>query len=330
MLFSSAECTIASKVRADSNTSSVSKLLSIRSFHDLNVDVSRGVIRAGCAMMLVNVCVLLLATPASAPVLARLQLHLHDSGYIAAVTLLVLGGIRLRTLIGIRLKFWTSVLVLAVAWFGVLSAILFQDLQAFTERQLGNSGNALALHLAVSAACGASFAVLWKIAIATGTTRVAPLATIAAIVLAIANHRLLPGDYPGVHAMAALCAGLVLAGALSGWPERGFTPQRLRLPTTVLWAALAVHAVVVRPSSTVSSLLAQHEGSVLAPFLDAFRAVDTGDDRHLLGEGEWFVPRGTLESIAATLPPIVGQSPVVILVTIDAFRADGDRSPTRA
>ncbi|UQA60341.1 sulfatase-like hydrolase/transferase [Polyangium aurulentum] len=160
------------------------------------------------------------------------------------------------------------------------------------------------------------------------------------------NAFVLQNDYPGTHfflafggatLLAASLAGAELPGAL-GRVVRRLDKRSIRVPARALAAVGASVAIVVPPPATVSSGLARNSGSVLPPFLGelhTFRALQAADVP--VDAMEWFTPRKNADDVPATTPGLMPAHPVVILLSVDALRADlvhsrryDDRLPTLA
>jgi len=144
--------------------------------------------------------------------------------------------------------------------------------------------------------------------------------------LAVANNLLLPGDYFGVHLFVALVGALLLGDAIVALipvdPSR--INRRLRLAMAVVLVPCALAAVFVLPANTVRLAFFRSPGSVMAPFqtrLVSEPALDLNDVTPF-ARGPWFAPRASAPPIASSQPSIVPANPIVLLLSIDAFRAE--------
>ncbi len=184
--------------------------------------------------------------------------------------------------------------------------------------------------LAVPAAAALGLFLARPGAAARGSPRAlaARRALTAAIGLALAavNHLVLPNDYPGVHLYLAWTAALSIG--IAAWVDAPPPAGRRRSAGLALRAAAAVAAaasLVVRPPSNVTVELAR-SGAVLAPFVLRAHSATAG---HLpAGGGEWLADRSGLPPIPPSQPPLVPKDAIVLMLTIDALRADvvaGDR-----
>lgn len=161
-----------------------------------------------------------------------------------------------------------------------------------------------------------------------------PVAVLAALVAAL-NHHILLADYRGIHLLIAWLAATGATAALAGaaLPE-GLARKLRRL--TAGWRAFAsgipllgvsVVSLVVLPPSTVLLQAFRTEGSILFPFLVPLHGEDATVPE--LNQGStlrispaFLEPRDKLPPIPASVPRIAPQRPIVILISIDAFRAD--------
>lgn len=149
---------------------------------------------------------------------------------------------------------------------------------------------------------------------------------------AIANVLLYRDDYIEIHTAVAWCAatlgGSACATALAGWLDH--RSRRLRTGLIAVTAAVAVVGLVPPPNH-VRLALFRSPGAVGAwvfanttwPLPDLGGAPDPRIDPR------WFQPRAE-----GTRPPsaerIAGDAPVVVLLTIDAVRADAVLDPRNA
>lgn len=128
------------------------------------------------------------------------------------------------------------------------------------------------------------------------------VAVLTALALQQANHRFLVGNYPGVHLLVLVLAGLVIA--TSQPPQRG---SRWLLAA----GGCGALALLVAPPRGVRTELSRHAGLALSPF-------------HLRLHARHPRPLGGPVQRPPARPP-TGQgplSPVVVLMTVDCLRFD--------
>jgi hypothetical protein len=122
------------------------------------------------------------------------------------------------------------------------------------------------------------------------------------LVLQAFNHRLLAGNYPGVHLLLQLTCGLMLSLALAPRPA-----GRL-----VVLGLLGVLAPLVEPPRGLRAELLRHPGLGLAPFLLEARR----------REAPVVSLRPTPPPRPASIPPPFPAPPVVVLAVVDCMRHD--------
>ena len=159
------------------------------------------------------------------------------------------------------------------------------------------------------------------------------LPIVVALAALSANAFVLQYDYPGVHLYVALVSGTFMASALAGarLPGALGRPRAAStLRTIVARAALALIcvgasvAVVVWPPRVVASELLRCSGSVLPPFLGRIRVSGLAANAGIpaLALDEWYGNRAGMAPVPPSTPPLLPSNGVVILLSIDAVRAD--------
>jgi hypothetical protein len=137
-----------------------------------------------------------------------------------------------------------------------------------------------------------------------------------------ANALVSPEGYAGVHALVAVTAALFASEAYRGleWPE----PVSRKVPYVLGgFALLSAPAFLVRPSNAVVLQLAKQPAAILLPFLPRLGGVaGSGERRVPPGQEEWFVSRQSLEPVAPVGAPVVGEDGILLLIGIDAMRAE--------
>ena len=221
-----------------------------------------------------------------------------------------------------------AVLVLLAACVGY--GWLAHDLRNFAER-LGQPSLWRALGVAVGMAVPLS--ALIGHACARPRLRWA-VASLSAATVAL-NHHVLLADYRGIHLLvtwvAATCAAAALVGAE---PPKWLAPklQALTLGRRSMVAgaplvSLSAASLLVLPPPHVLLQAFRTEGSVLFPFLVALHGEDSevpelNPTSTLRIASAFLEPRDKALAIPASEPRLAPQRPIVILISIDAFRAD--------
>jgi hypothetical protein len=146
--------------------------------------------------------------------------------------------------------------------------------------------------------------------------------------LAAADAHLYPISYPGMHLLGVLVAGSLAARgvhAVAGTWRPDAHLERALLPVAAVGAALAV---VRAPGNQELILLLREPAAVLTPFLAELRPALPASWRIPEGQRAWFQDRSGLPAIPPSSPPLV-KEPVVIMLSIDSFRADVLADPRR-
>lgn len=148
-------------------------------------------------------------------------------------------------------------------------------------------------------------------------------AGVAAVAVEVGSHLALDGSYPGIHLAAHVAAGLLLGLALEGAPLRRPAARRAAIGDALLAVVGAASLVVWPPNAVLVALAALPTASVV-PFLarihegDASAAYEASDE----AQRAWFGSRAGLPAVPPTTPPLHRVDPIVVLLTVDALRAD--------
>ncbi len=272
----------------------------------------------------VNALAIANSTPSDTPPVARLAHHCFDLGHFAVLTLVAVGlgwlgsalaksgRLRLQPL-GMRLLMRAAVGAALGRW------LLPDDFANFCARMdlpLGPQW----WGTIVGAAALAGIALLEFL---PRPRLVRGVVLLGALGLAWLNGTQLAFDYPGVHFLATIVAAegaaLVLVGAPLPLPLRGHGVAWLTVGA--LWAALSV---IITPPPTVWRNLLENPGSVLMPYLADWlpEATSGNANTEALERSEWFRDRRRAKPIPPTEPRTLPANPIVILITIDAARAE--------
>lgn len=266
--------------------------------------------------------------------------HLLDAAQHLALALLVPSGqaVYRRALkpaslkrLGLRQQRWLRPL-LPWAWsclglLLVLAPTLAEDFNAFANSRFAGAKAELVKWFMVWGCAGGLASVLvllsryWSAALAL-------LATAIAIGLFGANHWVLQHNYPGVHFLIAV-AGLsifTVAWAPLRW-FRGGPPTWLRRLAGAV-AVASILALFVRPSRTVLHEQLKTDGSVVPLWLTRLRQWTnrvTEDALHP-SQSAWF-EHTNRSATPASQPRLLADAPIIVLITIDAVRADVLQTP---
>jgi Sulfatase len=144
--------------------------------------------------------------------------------------------------------------------------------------------------------------------------------------LTVANSVLLPGDYFGVHLFVAILGAVILGSAVAALlpVDLSVGASRLRLGILGGLTLCALAAICRVPSNAVSLAFYRIPGSVLAPFALRFISDSRVDANNVtpFARGPWFAPRASVSGVVASQPSLLPEKPIILLFTIDAFRAE--------
>lgn len=222
---------------------------------------------------------------------------------------------------------WQEAALLAPVAFGIGLATASDDVSNLAERL---DKPVWLLVVGFSGAC----------AVALGATRLLQLQLLrgpvargaqaaAGVALALANACSVPRDYFACHFMAGWLAALLIANALEGLPF-GFRTARRWLVLELGAASVGVVAIGAPAPGDVQLRLQALPSSVLAPFVARLRPTEevaSSDVPAAFKASPWFSNRSGIADVAATRAIRPEKPPIVLLFTVDAFRADVLENP---
>lgn len=290
----------------------------------LRFRLSRGQILGWAALAMIDAAVLDLAAPPRRATLAvRAFQHAYDAGQMLAAGLLSAAAVAIWQRWGPRrhLRGWA---VLAVAAFVVGALVLPDDLSGIVRRVPGpprfwEAVTVGAVALVIPLLAVGTLALVERTSGSRGAI-IRDLVALGGVALAVTNHFVLENDYGGLHLFASWAAAIVLGVAAAIELPWRISP-RARLAALTALTAVAICSVVVKPRNPVALELRRQTGSSLAPWI--LRAQRPGVRVSPPHQGQWFGDRSALPTVAPSSPPLMPQSgPIVVLITIDALRAD--------
>jgi arylsulfatase A-like enzyme len=162
--------------------------------------------------------------------------------------------------------------------------------------------------------------------------RVVPVG--AAIIGIGVHHAILRDDYPGLHGAVAVVAGILAGATIAPWIfERLWTRARPRARRAALAAAglTAAFALFIHPSNSVRLELFREPGAVAAWALaGTVWSIPEVPRPASPPSSPWLASRADLAPIPPSSPRLLLRAPVVVLLTVDAVRADVIDDPKRA
>jgi Sulfatase len=147
----------------------------------------------------------------------------------------------------------------------------------------------------------------------------------------VVHHAILRDDYPAVHGAIAWGAATLGGAAVSPMAERWARAWLARRRRRIVLAAAgcaALLGLLVPPSNGVRAELFRQPGAVTAWLLGVLYWSPPPLSREYPPPASpWFADRSGLPPIPASQPRMLGPHPVVVMVTIDALRADVVANP---
>ncbi|MFT3765999.1 MAG: sulfatase-like hydrolase/transferase [Minicystis sp.] len=139
------------------------------------------------------------------------------------------------------------------------------------------------------------------------------------LLLGAANAFVLEHDYPGIHLTIALTAGVVLAVGIAGArrPRARVSPR-----LGAIGAAVGAAAIVAPVPNAITSDMLRATGSVVAPFASRIHASKAQAARIPAEQRAWFSARAKLPDLPPRSTGVLPRDGVVVLLTVDALRAD--------
>lgn len=262
----------------------------------------------------------------------RLAHHAFDAAETLALGAFValLLGLWLRV---VALPVWAAALVYAAAAAPVLHAVIGSDL--YRQASVALEGRVEApLFVLLVALC--SLAIPAAQIIGTLLSRFRWLSWIpagVAVLVMMGNHLVLTDDYFGVHGAVAWAAATLSGAALAPRAARLYRWLQARRGgrrSLALFAVTLLLGVVVPPSNQVRVELFREPCSLAWAFAaTVWRAPSPHDPTvpPAPASAAWAVDRSALPPVRPTRPALLSRSPLVVLITVDALRADAISDP---
>lgn len=252
---------------------------------------------------------------------------LFDVAHVLLLSLLLVGLASLVSGIARGVLVRKIGLFLSLSWL-FAAAILGDDLGGFSRRQqLVPQPVAFWGMVTLLAASLPSAYLLGSLLRAPQKRWFAALGTLG---VALMNGEVLRNDYWGIHLLLQVCAILGMGAAWSGYGLRLGRRASLRLASVLcicLWPFL-----LFAPPGTISTSLAQTTGAPISHFvapwarLHALEA-NAASETDFVGSAPvidpaWISSRENLPPIQPSRPLLFGETPLVVMITVDALRAD--------
>lgn len=278
--------------------------------------------------------VLLLALPKSGAGggAVRLAHHAYDAGQLLAAGFVSWGLVELAGHAGRRLGAapearWPRAVALGLACLVVTLLVVKPDV----------SNAAARYELPVWAACWAAALSFGAMLAATPFLAhvrarwVRGLCLLIGLTGAAGNAFVLLNDYPAAHLMLAWLSAALIAVAVEGLLPNPKLPRRLALAALGTTALLSFTTVLWRPSQSVLKRLYGLPSSALAPLLARLYRGDSEVPLELVRReylaSPWFRARAELPPSAPSRALALPNPKLLLLLTVDATRADVLRDP---
>ncbi len=290
----------------------------------VELHAAAGQLVAWCLLALINQILVLVLAPA-APPLVRVLHHAYDFGQLVALGVLSFACVKLAERATARLApsvaSWLRIGLLAAAVFGVSILIVGEDLENFARR---HHQSPLLVRLAASCLFSVVLSSTRLLCRFRRTWQRASLLALGSAI-AVTNAVVLRGDYRSAHVILAWLAALVLEAALEGLtlPRLG---QRAARVILIVLAPIGLAALLVPPRNAVLARLYSVSSSVAAPYVARFMPERGGLALERVParfrSSPWFRDRKGLPAVPPTRAVRTPEPTIVILLTIDAVRAD--------
>jgi arylsulfatase A-like enzyme len=254
--------------------------------------------------------------------------HLFDFGHVLSLGLLAGGVVLLAGNFGPKRALLRGVLLAALS---VPAAIwlLGEDLGGLAERLVGE-GAVWSLRL-LCAAIGLTVPLAWLTHLLPPTPWVRlPFVLAGAAVVAVNEHVLVNG-YPDVHRWLALTGATLLAAAATGLPlkpshvamARRLTPRGARIALGVSAALAFASLAAPLPSGVELAMLERDTAFLAEPLADFHAPTERAGKLKIPRElRPWFTPRAGRNDVPPSSIRLLPPGGIVIVVTVDALRAD--------
>jgi Sulfatase len=261
-----------------------------------------------------------------------LPVYAHELGNVLAAAAATAATVSVYLAIKRRLRPQSRATSRALDVIFLAAAALFIALRARGDSDNFAQNHAEIVHLAAQSAKHAAIAALAAGivgALLLGRRLARPrlrwIAVAIAVVMVAANAHVLENDYFGAHAILALASAILAGSALTG----AAVPATLRVPAQVTrgllvaGGALAVWSVAVPPAPGLAMRILCTRSTPFGWLLTAWGYHGPrGTPRIEPEQAAWFAPRGDQPSIPSTVPADAADRAIVLMLTVDCFRAD--------
>lgn len=269
-----------------------------------------------------------LAPVKSKSAMAARELHYWvDFAHTLAIGLLVAGAVLLWQRFGSQNR-WKTLLAITLGSLVVFEFVLATDLAGASERWSSGRHTTLLLR-ALSALASLTIPGAVVAGMLFGRFWLRGLGMLLGFAIMVMNHRVLVNGYPDGHLWIAATGATLFSASLTGFsagrwlsPRLGFVTRRLGLIVyTLLWL-LVLPSLVLRLPSKLSIEMVHRETAFLARALSQLHARARSAAEIPPELAPWYQPRAGRADLQPHPTRILPSAPIVLVVTIDSFRAD--------
>ena len=307
--------------------------------------LSASVLAWSLAMVVATVALVLSSGP-SLEVRVRLSVHAYDLGHSLALCL-VSGVVVLaaeRLLRGARFgrnRTGLSSLTAFVCALGLGAFVLPEDLINLADRLSTEILPAPLLVALLVTSVAALLPAALLLGLVLARRRLRPLGLGLGLTTLALNSLVLRGDYAGVHVFIVLLGVALTASSLLDANEPAFmsatvSSRRVRIVCLTLALPLLSFSVSIWPRPIVGAALMSRGGAILLPFLAAAHRRTVSTFEHPDGveqpasSRQWFVSRAEAQDVPPSSNALLPRNGLLLLLTIDAARADVFLNPKYA
>jgi arylsulfatase A-like enzyme len=280
---------------------------------------------AWCFLALLNQGLILVLLPKAQPSVMALH-HAYDLGQLLAMGALSFCALafagKIAKTIGWIGRPWARIALVALTAFAFALGIVGDDVSNFAER-MDVSGALLATLASLAFAVvlsGVAFVPL-----PSGRFKL-PLLLVLGSCVAIGNGWVLAGDYFAFHLLSAWLAAQLIVRGLDGVRMPARLEPRVAAALAAVGGTAGVATLAIAPPAVVLQRLFSLPSSAPAPIVARFLPESAAADQSSVPaeylSSAWFKDRARLTPTPPTRAWQPPDDPIVILLTIDALRAD--------
>lgn len=279
---------------------------------------------AWCFLALLNQGLIVVLLPKAQPRVMALH-HAYDLGQLLAMGALSFGALALAAKVEKRVSWlrrpWVRIALVALCAFAVALGIVGEDVSNFAERM--DVSGALVTTLA-SLAFAAMLTGVAFVPLPSGRYKL-PLLLVLGSAVAVGNGWVLAGDYFAFHLLLAWLAAQLIVRGLDGAQIPARLDPRVAAALAAVGGIAGVATLAIAPPAVVLQRLFSLPSSAPAPIVARFLPESAADQSSVPAEylsSAWFKDRARLTPTPPTRAWQPPADPIVILLTIDALRAD--------